>query len=40
MGNYVFTTEALVEALRADAEDVDSDHDMGGDIIPQAGGPG
>jgi glucose-1-phosphate adenylyltransferase len=35
MGNYVFTTEALLEALRADAEDDDSDHDMGGDIIPR-----
>jgi glucose-1-phosphate adenylyltransferase len=35
MGNYVFTTEALLEALRADAEDGDSDHDMGGDIIPR-----
>nr|WP_238403463.1 glucose-1-phosphate adenylyltransferase [Gordonia desulfuricans] len=34
MGNYVFTTEALVEAIRADAADADSDHDMGGDIIP------
>ncbi|AZZ81529.1 glucose-1-phosphate adenylyltransferase [Gordonia alkanivorans] len=34
MGNYVFTTEALVEALREDAADSDSDHDMGGDIIP------
>ena len=34
MGNYVFTTEALVEAIRADAADSDSDHDMGGDIIP------
>ncbi len=34
MGNYVFTTEALVEMLRADAADPDSDHDMGGDIIP------
>lgn len=34
MGNYVFTTDALVEALRADAADADSDHDMGGDIIP------
>ncbi|WP_439029475.1 glucose-1-phosphate adenylyltransferase [Gordonia terrae] len=34
MGNYVFTTEALVDALRADAADSDSDHDMGGDIIP------
>ncbi|MEV0681011.1 glucose-1-phosphate adenylyltransferase [Actinosynnema sp. NPDC050436] len=34
MGNYVFTTEALIEALRADAANPDSDHDMGGDIIP------
>ncbi len=34
MGNYVLTTEALVDALRADAADSDSDHDMGGDIIP------
>ena len=34
MGNYVFTTEALLEALRADAANPDSDHDMGGDIIP------
>ncbi|WP_232660461.1 glucose-1-phosphate adenylyltransferase [Pseudonocardia sp. TRM90224] len=35
MGNYVFTTDVLIEALRADAEDADSDHDMGGDIIPR-----
>ncbi|HXV92423.1 MAG TPA: glucose-1-phosphate adenylyltransferase [Pseudonocardia sp.] len=35
MGNYIFTTEALLDALRADAEDGDSDHDMGGDIIPR-----
>jgi len=34
MGNYVFTTEALIEALRADAADEDSVHDMGGSIIP------
>jgi glucose-1-phosphate adenylyltransferase len=34
MGNYVFTTEALVEALTADAKDDSSRHDMGGDIIP------
>ncbi|WP_227980198.1 glucose-1-phosphate adenylyltransferase [Nocardia spumae] len=34
MGNYVFTTKVLVDAIRADADDVDSDHDMGGDIIP------
>ncbi|GEL18585.1 glucose-1-phosphate adenylyltransferase [Pseudonocardia asaccharolytica] len=35
MGNYVFTTEVLLDGLRADAEDGDSDHDMGGDIIPR-----
>lgn len=34
MGNYVFTTEVLLEALHHDAEDDDSDHDMGKDIIP------
>jgi len=34
MGNYVFTRSALVEALRADAEDPTARHDMGGDIIP------
>ncbi|WP_345750507.1 glucose-1-phosphate adenylyltransferase [Microbacterium rhizophilus] len=34
MGNYVFTTEALVEAVRADGERTDSNHDMGGDIVP------
>ena len=34
MGNYVFSRQALVEAIIADAENPDSDHDMGGDIIP------
>ncbi|MBN9644866.1 glucose-1-phosphate adenylyltransferase [Corynebacterium mendelii] len=34
MGNYVFTAKDLVEALKADGENEDSDHDMGGDIIP------
>jgi glucose-1-phosphate adenylyltransferase len=34
MGNYVFTSDALVEALRKDAVNGDSRHDMGGDIIP------
>jgi glucose-1-phosphate adenylyltransferase len=34
MGNYIFTTEALIEALTADAENENSRHDMGGDIIP------
>ena len=40
MGNYIFTTDALLEALKADAEDGDSDHDMGGDIIPRLVGQG
>ncbi len=35
MGNYLFTTEALIEALRRDAEDEDSAHDMGGSMLPQ-----
>ncbi|MEU9332800.1 glucose-1-phosphate adenylyltransferase [Streptomyces sp. NPDC048290] len=35
MGNYVFTTKALIEALQRDAEDPRSVHDMGGSILPQ-----
>ncbi len=34
MGNYVFTTEALLEAVKMDAGDEGSVHDMGGNIIP------
>jgi glucose-1-phosphate adenylyltransferase len=34
MGNYIFTSNALIDALIADADDEDSRHDMGGDIIP------
>lgn len=34
MGNYIFTTEALIKALKDDENDENSDHDMGGDIIP------
>jgi glucose-1-phosphate adenylyltransferase len=34
MGNYVFTTSALIDILRQDAEDEDSVHDMGGSIMP------
>ncbi|SIN42287.1 glucose-1-phosphate adenylyltransferase [Micromonospora cremea] len=34
MGNYVFTTRALCEAVERDAEDKTSKHDMGGSIIP------
>jgi glucose-1-phosphate adenylyltransferase len=33
MGNYVFTTKTLVDAVKADAENLTSRHDMGGDII-------
>jgi glucose-1-phosphate adenylyltransferase len=40
MGNYVFTTDALIEALRADAADAGSVHDMGGNIIPMMVGRG
>jgi glucose-1-phosphate adenylyltransferase len=34
MGIYVFTTEVLVDALRRDAADDTSRHDIGGNIIP------
>jgi glucose-1-phosphate adenylyltransferase len=34
MGNYVFDTNVLVDALRKDADDEESRHDMGGNIIP------
>jgi glucose-1-phosphate adenylyltransferase len=34
MGNYVFDTDVLVEALRKDARDDGSRHSLGGDIIP------
>ncbi len=34
MGNYVFRTDALIDALRIDAADEDSVHDMGGSIMP------
>jgi glucose-1-phosphate adenylyltransferase len=34
MGNYVFSTDSLLEALRVDAGDEGSMHDMGGNIIP------
>ncbi len=33
MGNYVFSTKTLVEAVDADARNARSDHDMGGDIV-------
>jgi glucose-1-phosphate adenylyltransferase len=34
MGNYVFTTEALIEAVTIDAADEASNHDIGGDVMP------
>jgi glucose-1-phosphate adenylyltransferase len=34
MGNYLFDANVLVDALRKDAADSSSRHDMGGDIIP------
>ncbi|GAB3469545.1 glucose-1-phosphate adenylyltransferase [Actinophytocola sediminis] len=34
MGNYVFRTDVLLDALRTDAANPESMHDMGGDIIP------
>ncbi|MFI1677961.1 glucose-1-phosphate adenylyltransferase [Streptomyces sp. NPDC020607] len=34
MGNYLFTTKTLVDALQQDAEDEQSAHDMGGSILP------
>ena len=44
MGNYVFSTDVLIDALRKDALDPSSKHDMGGNIIPmlveQRRGPG
>ena len=33
MGNYVFTTKTLIEAVHSDARNLESDHDMGGDIV-------
>jgi glucose-1-phosphate adenylyltransferase len=34
MGNYVFSTVTLVDALRQDAADTGSRHDVGGNLIP------
>jgi len=34
MGNYVFDTDVLVDALSKDAADHSSRHDMGGNIVP------
>src|SRR5205085_1518292 len=40
MGNYLFTTEALIRAVTTDAADESSQHDIGGDIIPRMVGEG
>jgi glucose-1-phosphate adenylyltransferase len=34
MGNYMFTTEALIDAVNTDAAADASSHDMGGNIVP------
>jgi glucose-1-phosphate adenylyltransferase len=34
MGNYVFTTEALIDAVTTDSGASASSHDMGGNIVP------
>ncbi|MBS2965453.1 glucose-1-phosphate adenylyltransferase [Actinocrinis puniceicyclus] len=35
MGNYIFTTKVLLDALNQDADDERSVHDMGGSILPK-----
>jgi glucose-1-phosphate adenylyltransferase len=34
MGNYLFSTDALIEAVTSDAGTDESSHDMGGNIVP------
>jgi glucose-1-phosphate adenylyltransferase len=34
MGNYVFTTAALLDGVRLDAKNDESNHDLGGDVLP------
>ena len=34
MGNYVFSTDVLLEILHQDAKNEDSLHDLGGDLVP------
>jgi glucose-1-phosphate adenylyltransferase len=34
MGNYLFSTDALMDAVTSDADASDSSHDMGGNIVP------
>jgi glucose-1-phosphate adenylyltransferase len=40
MGNYVFSTDTLVDAVTLDAQARESSHDMGGNIIPMLVGSG
>jgi glucose-1-phosphate adenylyltransferase len=40
MGNYVMDADAMVEILTKDADNADSRHDMGGDIVPYFVGRG
>ncbi|GAA1931817.1 glucose-1-phosphate adenylyltransferase [Microbacterium aoyamense] len=40
MGNYIFDTDALIEAVESDGELATSNHDMGGDIVPYFVGRG
>jgi glucose-1-phosphate adenylyltransferase len=34
MGNYVFSADVLVDAVKRDAADEESNHDLGGNLIP------
>jgi glucose-1-phosphate adenylyltransferase len=34
MGNYVFDADVLMDAVKRDGESMDSNHDMGGDLVP------
>ena len=38
MGNYIFSTRALLDLLNEDAKDAKSHHDFGGDILPKLAG--
>jgi glucose-1-phosphate adenylyltransferase len=38
MGNYIFSTHALVDLLKADAKEPDSHHDFGKDLLPKLAG--
>ena len=38
MGNYIFSRQRLLDLLKADAQDPDSDHDFGKNILPKLAG--